>query len=107
MKDFSDLITQAKQMQEKMKETQEALKKIEVEGVSGANAVKVIMNGDGELKQIIFDETLFQKESKEILEDLIVAAHNDAKSKLKKKTSEEISKITGGIDLPPGFKLPF
>ena len=107
MPDFTDLISQAKKMQEKMKETQEFLKKIEVEGISGGNAVKVIMNGDGELKQIIFDETLFQKESKEILEDLIVAAHNDAKSKLKKKTSEEISKITGGIDLPPGFKLPF
>ena len=107
MKDFSDLITQAKQMQERMKETQEALKKIEVEGISGGNSVKVIMNGDGELKKIIFDEILYKKESKEILEDLIVAAHNDAKSKLKKKTSEEISKITGEIDLPPGFKLPF
>ena len=88
-----------------MKETQEALKKIEIEGVSGANAVKVIMNGDGELKKITFDDSIF-KESKEILEDLIVAAHNDAKSKLKKKTSEEISKVTGGINLPPGFKFP-
>ena len=106
MPDFTDLISQAKKMQEKMKETQEALKKIEVEGVSGANAVKVIMNGDGELKKITFDDALF-KESKEILEDLIVAAHNDAKSKLKKKTNEEISKVTGGIDLPPGFKFPF
>ena len=82
MPDFTDLISQAKKMQEKMKETQEALKKI------------------------IFDDALF-KESKEIFEDLIVAAHNDAKSKLKKKTSEEISKVTGGISLPPGFKLPF
>ena len=106
MPDFMDLISHAKKMQEKMKETQEALKKIEVEGVSGGNAVKVIMNGDGELKKITFEESLY-KESKEILEDLIVAAHNDAKSNLKKKTSEEISKITGGIDLPPGFKLPF
>ncbi|SVC27251.1 uncharacterized protein METZ01_LOCUS280105 [marine metagenome] len=106
MPDFMDLISQAKKMQEKMKETQEALKKIEVEGVSGGNAVKVTMNGDGELKKITFEESLY-KGSKEILEDLIVAAHNDAKSKLKKKTSEEISKITGGIDLPPGFKLPF
>ena len=106
MPDFSDLISQAKKMQEKMKETQETLKKIEVEGISGGNAVKVIMNGDGELKKITFDEALF-KESKEILEDLICAAHNDARIKLKKRTSEEISKVTGGIDLPPGFKLPF
>ena len=106
MADFSDLVSQAKKMQDKMKEAQEALKKIEVEGISGGNAVRVIMNGEGELKKITFDDTLL-KESKEIVEDLIVAAHNDAKSKLKKKTAEEISKVTGGIDLPPGFKLPF
>ena len=106
MKDFSDLITQAKKMHEKMKETQESLKKIEVEGISGGNSVKIIMNGDGELKKIFLDNILM-KESKEIVEDLIVAAHNDAKSKLKKKTSEEISKVTGGIDLPPNFKFPF
>jgi len=106
MTDFTDLITQAKKMQEKMKEAQEALKKIEVEGISGGNAISVIMNGEGELKRISLDENLL-KESKEIVEDLIVAAHNDAKSKLKKKTSEEISKVTGGVSLPPGFKLPF
>ena len=106
MTDFSNLITQAKKMQEKMKETQESLKKIEVEGISGGNAIRVIMNGDGELKKISLDDNLL-KESKEIVEDLIVAAHNDAKSKLKKKTSEEISKVTGDVSLPPGFKLPF
>ena len=106
MPNFNDLISQAKKMQEKMKETQEALKKIEVEGVSGGNVVKVIMNGDGELKKITFDDALY-KESKEIFEDLIVAAHGDAKKKLKVKTSEELSKITGGISLPPGFKWPF
>jgi len=106
MTDFSELISQAKKMQDKMKEVQEALKKIEVEGVSGGNAVKAIMNGDGELKKIFINDNLL-KESKEIMEDLIVAAHNDAKSKLKKKTSEEISKVTGGVNLPPGFKMPF
>ena len=106
MNDFSDLISQAKKMQEKMKETQEALKKIEVEGVSGGNSVKIIMDGEGELKKVTFSETS-HKEPKEILEDLVLAAHNDAKIKLKKKTSEEISKVTGGINLPPGFKLPF
>ena len=106
MTDFSDLISQAKKMQEKMKDTQEALKKIEVEGVSGGNTVKITMNGDGELKKIFLDDSLLG-EQKEVLEDLIVAAHNDAKSKLKKKTADEISKVTGGINLPPGFKLPF
>ena len=106
MPDFSDLIAASKKMSEKMKETQETLKKIEIEWISGGNSVKVIMNGEGDLKKITFDDALL-KESKEILEDLIVAAHNDAKSKLKKRTSEEISKVTGGIDLPPGLKLPF
>ena len=106
MPDFTDLVSQAKKMQEKMKETQEALKKIEVEGISGGGTVKVIMSGDGDLKKINIDDALL-KESKEILEDLIVAAASDGKSKLKKKTSETISKVTGGIDLPPGFKLNF
>tara|TARA_B100000287_G_C20565848_1_gene754465 strand:- start:15 stop:335 length:321 start_codon:yes stop_codon:yes gene_type:complete len=105
MNDFSDLLSQAKKMQDRMKETQEALKKIEVEGIAGGNAVKVIMNGEGELKKIFIDDSLL-KDSKEIMEDLIVAAHNNAKSKLKQKTSEEISKITGGVNLPPGFKFP-
>ena len=106
MTDFTNLISQAKKMKEKIKETQENLKKMEVEGVSGGNTVKAVLNGDGELKKILLDETLL-KEPKEIIEDLIVAAHSDAKLKLKKKTSEEIAKVTGGIDLPPGFKLPF
>ena len=106
MADFNDLIGQAKKMQEKIKETQDNLKKIEVEGISGGDAVKIIMNGEGELKKITFSDTSY-KETKEILEDLIVAAHHDAKLKLKKKTSEEIAKVTGGIALPPGFKLPF
>jgi len=106
MKNLSDVLTQAKKMQEKMKETQENLKKIEVEGISGGEAVKVIMNGEYELKNIIIQENIL-KEKKEILEDLIVAAHNDAKEKLKVKTSDEIAKITGGVELPPGFKFPF
>ena len=105
MKNFTDLISQAKEMQEKMKVAQETLKKIEVEGLSGGDTVKVTMNGDGELKKVFVDPNLL-KEPKEIIEDLIVAAHNDAKSKLKKKTSEEISKVTGGISLPPDFKFP-
>jgi len=95
MPDFNDLIAASKKMSEKMKEAQESLKKIEVEGISGGNAVKVIMNGEGDLKKVSFDDELL-KESKEILEDLIVAAHNDAKSKLKKKTSEKIYKIKKG-----------
>ena len=82
MTDFSDVLTQAKEIQKKMKDVQESIKNIEVEGISGGNSVKVILNGDGELKKIDIDEKLF-KEDKEIVEDLIVAAHNNAKQKLK------------------------
>ena len=106
MPNFNDLISQAKKMQEKMKETQEALKKIEVEGIAGGNAVKVIMNGEGDLKKIIFGDLLL-KESKEIIEDLILSAVSKALTQLRQKKNDEIAKITGGIDLPPGFKLPF
>ena len=106
MPNFKDLISQAKKMQEKMKETQEALKKIEVEGVSGGNVVKVIMNGDGELKKITFDDALY-KESKEIFEDLIVAAHNDAKSKLKKKRLKKFQKLQVVLIYHQDLNFPF
>ena len=106
MTDFSEVLLQAKKIQEKMKQAQETLKKIEVEGVSGGGSVKVCLNGDGELiKLYILPEIM--RENKEILEDLIVAAHSNAKQKVKIKASEELSKITGGIPLPPGFKWPF
>jgi len=105
MTDFSEVLTQAKEIQKKMKDVQETIKNIEVEGISGGNSVKLTLNGEGELKKIDIDEKLFQEE-KEIVEDLIVAAHNNAKQKLKQRSSEEISKVTGGLNLPPGFKFP-
>ena len=106
MTDFTKIISQAKELEIKMKESQKKIKNIIVEGISGSNSVKVTLNGDGEMIKLeISPETI--NEGKEILEDLIVAAINNARAKLKKKTSEEISKVTGGIDLPPGFKLPF
>ena len=105
MNDFSKILSQAKELETKMKESQEKIKNITAEGVSGTNSVKVILNGDGEIIKIdISPETL--KEEKTIIEDLIMAAHNNAKTKLKSKTSEEISKATGGLGIP-GFKLPF
>ena len=104
MNDLSKILSQAKELESKMKESQEKIKNITVEGVSGSNSVKVILNGDGEIIKIdISPETL--KEEKTILEDLIMAAHNNAKIKLKTKTSEEISKATGGLNIP-GFKFP-
>ena len=104
MTDFSKILDKAKELEAKMKESQEKIKNIKVEGVSGSNSVKVTLDGEGELHKIeISDEAL--KENKSILEDLIVAAHNNAKVQLKSKTSEEISKATGGLGIP-GFKWP-
>lgn len=104
MTDFSKILNKAKELEAKMKESQEKIKNIEVEGTSGANSVKVKLNGDGEMIELkISPETI--REEKSIIEDLIVAAHNNAKAQLKSKTSEEISKATGGFGIP-GFKWP-
>ena len=105
MTDFNDMLQKAKQMQQKMKEAQDEIKNIQVEGVSGGNLVKVILTGDYELKSILISENA-KKESQEIINDLIIAAYNNAKENLKKKSSEEISKITGGINLPFDIKFP-
>ena len=105
MTDFNKILDKAKELESKMKESQEKIKKIRAEGTSASNSIKVILDGEGEMQKIeISDEIL--KEQKSVIEDLIVAAHNNAKEKLKSKTSEEISKVTGGIGIP-GFKWPF
>ena len=106
MTNFSDMLSKAKVMQEKMKEAQERIKKIEVEGVSGGNLVKVILTGDYEIKSILITDEA-KKEKQEIVNDLIIAAYNNAKENLKKKSAEELSKVTGGLNLPMDFKLPF
>ena len=106
MTNFSDMLSKAKAMQDKMKEAQEQIKKIEVEGEAGGNLVKVILTGDYELKSIIISEEA-KKENQEIINDLIIAAYNNAKENLKKKSAEELSKVTGGLNLPADFKLPF
>ena len=104
MTDFTKILNKAKELEAKMKESQEKIKNIKVEGMSGANSVKVTLNGDGEMIQIEISPEIM-KEEKSIIEDLIVAAHNNAKTQLKSKTSEEISKATGGFGIP-GFKWP-
>ena len=104
MTDFSKILNKAKELETKMKESQEKIKSIQVKGASGADSVKVTLNGDGEMIKLeISPETV--KEEKSIIEDLIVAAHNNAKAQLKEKTSEEISKATGEFGIP-GFKWP-
>ena len=105
MTDFSKILSQAKEIELKMKESQDKIKNITAEGVSGANSVRVVLSGDGEILKIDLSDEIM-KEEKLIIEDLIKAAHNNAKAQLKVKTSEEISKVTGGIGIP-GFKFPF
>tara|TARA_B100001123_G_scaffold385787_1_gene459535 strand:- start:4281 stop:4610 length:330 start_codon:yes stop_codon:yes gene_type:complete len=104
MTDFSKIIDKAKELEAKMKESQEKIKKIEAVGVSGGEAVKVTLNGEGEMINLELNDEIL-KEDKNIIVDLILAAHNNAKSQLKSKTSEEISKATGGFGIP-GFKWP-
>jgi DNA-binding YbaB/EbfC family protein len=105
MPDFTDMLSKAKEMQAKMKEAQDSIKNIEVEGEAGGNLVKVTLTGDYEIKAIIVSEEA-KKESSEIINDLIIAAYNNAKEKLKKKSSEELAKATGGMNLPFDFKFP-
>ena len=105
MNNFTDMLSKAKAMQEKMKEAQNQIKKIEVEGEAGGNLVKVVLSGNYEIKSILISEAA-KKENQEIINDLIIAAYNNAKENLKKKSSEELSKITGGINLPFDIKFP-
>ena len=104
MNDLSKILDKAKELEAKMKESQEKIKNIKVEGISGTNSVKITLDGEGEMQKIEISNEIL-KEDKSIIEDLIVAAHNNAKAQLKAKTSEEISKATGGFGIP-GFKWP-
>ena len=104
MTDLTKILDKAKELEAKMKESQEKIKNIKVEGISGTNSVKVTLDGEGEMEKIEISNEII-KEDKTIIEDLIVAAHNNAKAQLKSKTAEEISKTAGGFGIP-GFKWP-
>ena len=106
MTNFSDMLSKAKAMQEKMKEAQDQIKKIEVEGEAGGNLVKVILSGDYEIKAIKISDDA-KKENQDMINDLIIAAYNKAQENLQKKSPEELAKATGGLNLPLDFKLPF
>ena len=104
MTDFSKILDKAKELEIKMKESQEKIKNISVTGISGGDSVKLTLNGEGEIINLDISPEILEEE-KTIIEDLIKAAHNNAKSQLKSKTSDEISKATGGFGIP-GFKWP-
>ena len=107
MKNLSQMLKQAQEMQSKMAEMQTALADLEVIGQSGGGFVTVTVNGKGEFKRVKIDPKLVDPNEVEVLEDLIVAAAKDAKSKADARVQEEMAKLTGGLQLPPGFKLPF
>ena len=107
MKNLGQLMKQAQEMQEKMAEMQDSLVAIEIEGAAGAGLVTIVLNGKGAMQRLKIDPSLVTPEDAEILEDLIIAAHNDAKSKIEMRLQEETQKLMGGLPLPPGMKFPF
>lgn len=107
MKNIGQIMKQAQQMQTKMAELQEQLAALEVSGSAGGGMVQMTMSGKGELRGVKIDPTLANPDDVEVLEDLIMAAANDAKSKVEARVQEEMQKLTGGLDLPPGMQLPF
>jgi DNA-binding YbaB/EbfC family protein len=107
MKNIGKIMEQVQKMQSDMKAAQDRLALMEVEGQSGAGLVKVKMNGQGMFVQIWIDSSLIKEDEKDVLEDLIIAASNDAKTKMDQLTADEMGKVTQGISLPPGMQMPF
>ena len=107
MTNISQIMKQAKAMQEKMAEVQKKVEETEVEGSSGGGAVKITINGKHDVKKVSIDPKLVDKEEIEVLEDLLVAAFNDGTKKISENMSNQLGSISGGMGLPPGMKLPF
>ena len=107
MKNLGQLMKQAQQMQQKMADMQAQLETVECTGVAGGGLVQVTLNGKSDLKKIKIDKSVLVPEDAEVVEDLIVAAFNDAKQKVSAHAESEMHKLTGGLNLPGGFKLPF
>jgi hypothetical protein len=107
MKNLSQMMKQAQEMQDRMQAMQERLAEEEVSGASGGGMVTVTLNGKGVLRRVKLDPSLVDPDDIEMLEDLIVAAFNDARAKVDALVAQRMSELTGGLQLPPGFKLPF
>ncbi|MEM7399955.1 MAG: YbaB/EbfC family nucleoid-associated protein [Pseudomonadota bacterium] len=105
MKNFMDMMKQAQQLQGKMQDMQEQLEAMTCEGRAGGGMVTVTLNGKGEMKGVSIDPSMLKPEDSEILEDLIIAAHGDAKLKVEETMKEKMASLTGGLPIPPGFKL--
>ena len=107
MKNLAGLMKQASEMQSKMQDMQTRLESLELTGEAGAGLVKITMNGKSELRAIKLDPKIIDPADTEMLQDLILAAHRDAKAKIEAAAADEMQKVTGGLQLPPGMKLPF
>ncbi len=107
MKNLSQMLQQAQQMQSQMADMQTQLNEVEIEGHAGGDMVTVTLSGKGEMRRLRIDPTVLASGDGEVIEDLIVAAHNDARVKVEAHMAEEMAKLTGGLNLPEGFKLPF
>ena len=107
MKDIMGLMSKAKEMQEKMQTMQQEIAAMEVEGKAGGDMVSVTLNGKGLITSINIDPSLLKEDEADIVEDLIMAAHNDAKGKIEQAQAEKTQELTSGLQLPPGMKLPF
>lgn len=107
MKNLSEMLKKAQEMQSKMGDMQAELDAVEVVGTAGAGMVTVVLSGKGDMKSVTLDPSIFSSEDKEVVEDLIVAAHAQAKAKVAEAAAEQMKNLTGGLDLPPGFKMPF
>jgi DNA-binding YbaB/EbfC family protein len=107
MKNFADMMKQAASMQKRMEEMQAKIAEMEAEGSAGAGLVRVTLNGKGYASKVAIDPSLFREDEREVLEDLLAAAINDAKSKLEEQSAEQMKSLTEGLPLPPGMKLPF
>jgi nucleoid-associated protein EbfC len=107
MKNLGDMMKQVQSMQARMGEMQEKLEAMTVFGQSGGGLVEISMNGKGAVQSVTIDPSLMKVDEREILEDLIIAAHADAKGKVELAAAEEMKALTGGLPLPPGLKLPF
>lgn len=107
MKNLGNMLKQAQELQSKMADMQAKLSDVELNGSAGGGMVTVTLNGKGEMRRVKIDRTLAAPDEVEVLEDLVVAAFNDAKAKVETHVQEEMGKLTGGLNLPAGLKLPF
>lgn len=107
MRNLGEMMKQAQEIQARMGEAQERIEAMQVTGVSGGGMIEVTLSGKGDMRGIRIDPSLLGSDDKEMLEDLVVAAHNDAKAKAEELVQEEMTKVTGGLKLPPGLTLPF